>query len=142
MASTGSVGQRFPGPATFTAWPSVSLLLLAAAAVVIAVLAKPWWSAIAYAAVLFLGGLLVFLQRRLAIAATKPRTTRSTTTTPQANRMPNYAATLARAGGVSRSNGSIPLRLIDKAAILGMLIASLANAAVFAQELARSVWVQ
>lgn len=120
----------------------MSLLILAVAAGVIALQAKPFWSTIAYAGILLIGGFLVFMQRRLAIAATKPRTIRPATTTPPANRTPGYVAALARTGGMSRSNGSVPLRLIDKAAILSMLVAALANATVFGQELARSVWVQ
>lgn len=129
QAATTGAGRStraHPGPPSddYPRWPAALTLLLSAVGLgVAAAIRQPLWSAIAYGTLLVVGAVLLAVQRHLAIVNLRPPAGRHRALNPWAR-------------------GSAPLSLMERVAVVGLLLAALANAWVVALEIGRWAWVQ
>ncbi len=93
-------------------WPGLLVMMLSVGSIAVVPFGQPWWSLIAYGVVLVAGAVLIGIQRRLVMAP----------------------------GVGTRDLRSITLSPGEKVAIAFLVVGTMANAWVFAQEIARRVW--
>lgn len=102
--------------------PAILNIALGVCAVVVAAFRQPMWSGIAYVLVLVGGAVLVAFQRHLSLRASRP------------SAMDRYANPWRR--------GSAPMSVVERVAIVCMLVAALLNAIIVAFEIGRWAWAQ